>query len=111
MPIDFAGLLDKPAYATFGSEALLTPVSKPALALTVLDKIVEIEEAGASGVIVPTFRPACDLRLADLAVAGLAREDLAKAEIVFGGVTYRVLATQLIANSRELRLILIEPDA
>ena len=111
MTIDFAGLIDGPAYETFGVEALISPVNKPAFTPIVLAKTVEVEEAGASGVVVPTLRPAADLRLADLAAAGVTRQDLAKAEVVFGGVTYRVDATMPLANSRELRLLLIEPGA
>ena len=110
MSVDFAGLLDAPAYDTFGVTAVLTAVGRPALTLTVLDKIVEVKEAGASGVVVPTSRPAIDLRLADLEAAGLAREDLKKAEVVFGGLRYRVLATAPTSNVRELRLILIEEE-
>ena len=108
MSIDFAGLLDAPAYDTFGVLVVLTAIDRAALTVTALDKIVEVEEAGASGVIVPTLRPVIDVRLADLEAAGLAREDLVKAEVVFGGVRYRVLATEPTSNARELRLILIE---
>lgn len=108
MTLDFAGLLETPAYDIFGVAAILTAIDRAALTITVLDKIVEVEEAGASGVIVPTLRPAIDVRLADLEAAGLAREDLVKAAIVFGGTRYRVISTQPTANARELRLILIE---
>ncbi len=109
MTLDFAGLLDAPNYDTFGAAATLTAVGRAALeGLLVLPKIVEVEEAGAGGIIVPTLKPACDLRLADLTAANLAREDLGKAAIVFGGTRYRVLATAPTANARELRLILIE---
>ncbi|HDZ74375.1 MAG TPA: hypothetical protein ENH55_16750 [Aurantimonas coralicida] len=108
MTIDFAGLLDAPAYEIFGVEAVLTPVGRLPLTLDVLNHIVEVEEAGDSGVVVPTVRPAVDLQLADLAPAGFGREDLVKAEVTFGGVRYRVLATAPTSNARELRLILIE---
>ena len=111
MTIDFAGLLDAPAYSLLGTDAVITPpggvASNP---IRVLDKTVEVEEAGASGVIIPTVRPAADLRLADLAAEGLTREDLKKAEVTFAGVLYRVLATQPGKNARDLCLILTEVE-
>ena len=108
MSVDFAGLLDAPAYATFGVTAAITPNGGVAVSLTVLDKVVEVIETGASGVEIPTLKPAADLRLEEMATVGLTREDLTKAEIVFGGVTYKVEATMPVANTRELRLILSE---
>jgi hypothetical protein len=108
MTIDFAGLLDAPAYETFGVAATLTAVDHAPLALTVLFDMREVDEAGAGGIIVPTIRPTCVLRLADLAAAGLAREDLVKAAIVIDGTRYRVESTAPTSNARELRLILIE---
>ena len=108
MTIDFAGLLDAPAYDTFGETATLTPDGLPAVTVTVLCKIVEVEEAGAGGIVIPTLKPAADMKLADLTAAGLVREQLLKAALVLGGVRYRVIATAPAENLRELRLILIE---
>lgn len=108
MTLDFAGLIETPVYDTFGLSAVLTVDGRAALSVDVLESTEEVEEAGASGVIVPTIKPACELRLADLTAANLTREDLVKAQIVFGTVTYRVLSTAPTMNSRTLRLILIE---
>ncbi len=108
MTLDFAGLIETPVYDTFGLPAILTVAGRAALSIDVLESTVEVEEAGASGIIIPTIKPACELRLTDLTAASLAREDLVKAEIVFGGVTYRVLSTAPTMTSRALRLILIE---
>ena len=107
MTLDVAGLLDGPAYDTFGEAAELTAVDRVMLPITVLFAIAEFEAAG-DGVTVPTIRPTCVLRLADLAAASLAREDLVKAAIVINGTRYRVEATAPVENVRELRLILIE---
>ncbi len=116
MTIDFAGLLDAPAYDNFGVAAVLTAVDKAALPITVLFSMEEFEAAGDGGVVVPTIQPTCVLRLADLTAASLAREDLVKAAIVItpdaalpnDSVRYRVEATAPVENVRELRLILIE---
>ncbi len=108
MSFDFEGLLEDPIYDGFALTASLTAVGQAALSIEVLESTVEVEEAGAGGIIVPSLKPSCTLRLSDLTAASLAREDLDKAAIVFGGLRYRVLATAPAANSRELRLILIE---
>ena len=108
MTLDVAGLLDGPTYDTYGEAATLTAVDRAGLEITVLFAIAEFDAAGAGGVVVPTIRPTCVLRLADLTAASLAREDLVEAAIVIGGTRYRVEATAPAANSRELRLILVE---
>ncbi len=108
MTLDFAGLLDAPAYDTYGEAAELTAVDRAMLPITVLFAIAEFEAPGAGGVVVPTIQPNCVLRLADLTAANLAREDLVKAAIVINSVRYRVDGTALVENVRELRLILIE---
>ena len=108
MTLDFEGLLEDPVYDAFALAATLTVAGRAALSIDVLESTFAVEEAGAGGIVVGTLKPACDLRLADLTAASLAREDLVKAEISFGGLVYRVLATAPAANSRELRLILVE---
>ncbi len=108
MSLDFEGLLEAQAYDHFGESATLTAVGRAALTITVLSKLVEVEEAVAGGIIIATLKPACDLRLSDLAAASLAREDLVNAALVLGGTRYRVLATAPTKNTRDLRLILVE---
>ena len=106
--IDFAGLLDSPAYAQLGISAEITPVGGKTVTLTVLEGTAEVEEPGAGGVVIPSVQPAADLRLSELAEKGLTRADLVKAEVGLGGVLYRVLGTQPLSNRRELRLVLTE---
>ena len=108
MTIDFAGLLDAPAYATFGVEATITPVGQAGKTLTVLDQPIEVEDESAAGVLVPSVAPGIRLRLSELAEQGLARADLEKAEVVLGDDLYVVLATRPARNRRELELILTE---
>ncbi len=106
--IDFGALLDAPTYLILGAGAVLTPRGGKDLPITVLTQVIEVDETAPSGVVTPTLRTVATLKLADLAAGGLAREDLEKAAIVFGGVRYEVLATAPASSLRELRLILIE---
>ena len=107
--VDFAGLLDAPAYNLLGVDAVITPVGGPASdPIRVLDDTVEVEEEVAGGVHIPSTATAVRLRLADLAAQGLERADLEKAEVEIDGTLYAVLATRPAGNRRELELILIE---
>ena len=108
MTIDFAGLLETPAYATFGIEASITPVGQGGKTLTVLDQSIEVEDEAAGGVLVPSVAPVIRLRLSELAEQGLARADLEKAEVLLDETLYVVLATRPARNRRELELILTE---
>ncbi len=106
--VDFGALLDGPAYRILAADAVLTPLGGKDLPIAVLTQVIEVDEAGPSGAVIPTLRTVATLQLVDLADGGLTRQDLEKAAIVFGGVRHEVLATAPAASLRELRLILIE---
>ena len=108
MTLDFAALLDGPVYATTGLEATITPVGQGGKTVTVVDRSIEVEDAGAGGVVVLSVAPILRLRLSELKAQGLERADLEKAEVQLGETLYVVLATSLARNRRELDLTLSE---
>ena len=108
MTLDLAGLVDGPVYDTFGVAATITPAGQGAVTFTVLDRSIEVEDAGAGGVVVLSVAPILRLRLSELKAQGLERADLEKAEVQLGETLYVVLASSLARNRRELDLTLTE---
>ena len=91
--MDWQGSLYDPVYDVLGVPATIAPGGDTGdVAVTAIDRTGGIEVAAPGGAI-ETVRAAATVRMAELAAAGLAREDLPDGTIALNGVTWTIKAT------------------
>ncbi len=109
--VDFGTLLDDPVYDSFGISVTLWTSTKAPETLTGLDKMVEINDGGESGITIPTLRRAILLRLSELTEKGFDPQCLDQANgarLTIASVDYEVIAPAPTRNLREVALLIGE---
>lgn len=97
--IDYASNLFAPIFNTYGVAAVLVVAEgEPPVSLTVIDRTKGI--AVRDDPEEQTVRPACRVRMSELASKGVAVEHLDGGHITFNGITWRIEAHQKRPNSQ-----------
>lgn len=108
----YTDLLLAPIYTAFGVTISFVLANDDMIEIIGLDKSGGVEVASNS-VEVPTVKPACIIRMADLIELDLAPEDLIEATLSLNGVSWRVVSyfpkpSPLGERDGELYIILSE---
>jgi hypothetical protein len=94
MGFDYASLLYGPLYAFFGKPLTFrNPATGAPARLTAIDMTSGVETKDLK-VNYGTTRPACAVRVADVAALGLAAKDFDRLDVALNGVAWRVEAAR-----------------
>lgn len=89
--VDFETLLLDPIHTVLGEDAVLVPDgSETAYPFSAIDQTAGIEVGDPTGVMMPTIKPAAEIRVSELEAHGLTREALKSATLQLNGKTWRV---------------------